>query len=184
MMKLSIVKKMALTAGLLGLVACGGPATETTEVASAPQFDITTLQRAGGEFLRIPAEEVNWVSYPGLAGELGMRQAVLHGDPSQPGLYVIRVRFPPGVMSTPHSHPEDRFAVVLQGTWWTGIGSDFDPANTEPIRPGDAMLHPAGEFHFDGARGEETILQMVGIGPSGKTLAHPDEPDFARHDVR
>jgi hypothetical protein len=31
------------------------------------------------------------------------------------------------------------------------------------------MKHPAGTPHFDGAKDEEVILQLVGIGPSQTT---------------
>ena len=42
--------------------------------------------------------------------------AVLFGDPSKPGPYVIQLRWLPGNMSQPHSHPHDRFFVVISGT--------------------------------------------------------------------
>jgi hypothetical protein len=44
-------------------------------------------------------------------------QAVLFGDPSKPGPYVVRIKGLPGNMSRPHFHPNDRFFVVLSGTW-------------------------------------------------------------------
>ena len=42
-------------------------------------------------------------------------QAVLFGDPSKPGPYVIQLRWFPGNMSRPHFHSTDRFFVVLEG---------------------------------------------------------------------
>jgi hypothetical protein len=27
----------------------------------------------------------------------------------------------------PHFHPNDRYIVVLQGNWWVGSGTKFDP---------------------------------------------------------
>src|ERR1051326_8210032 len=36
-------------------------------------------------------------------------QAVLAGDPSKPGLYVVLNKWLPGNMSRPHWHPNDRF---------------------------------------------------------------------------
>src|SRR5215510_15964957 len=50
-------------------------------------------------------------------------QAVLFGDPSKPGPYVIRIRWLPGNMSRPHFHSTDRFFIVLEGTWWLGTGT-------------------------------------------------------------
>jgi quercetin dioxygenase-like cupin family protein len=48
--------------------------------------------------------------------------AVLYGDPSKPGPYIMRIKWLPGNMSRPHFHPNDRFFVVLAGTWWMGTG--------------------------------------------------------------
>jgi hypothetical protein len=78
-------------------------------------------------------------------------------------------------MTRPHFHPEDRHAVVISGTWYTGEGDTFDPAKTVALKPGSYMKHPAGGHHFDGARDEEVIVQIVGYGPSGTTLISPEE---------
>jgi quercetin dioxygenase-like cupin family protein len=100
----------------------------------------------------------------------GLRQAVLFGDPSKPGLYVIRVRFPPGVMSSPHWHPEARYVSVVKGTWWVGTGPVWDRSATTPLPAGSFAVHQPNKIHFDGAKDEEVIVQIVGIGPSGTVL--------------
>jgi len=126
-------------------------------------------------FVRIKPEEVQWSDW---AGSPGVKTAVIEGDPSKPGLYVIRIKFPPGVMTRNHFHAEDRHAVVLQGTWYTGTGDVFDPAATVPLRAGSYMKHPAGAHHFDGAKDEEVIVQIVGQGPSQTTFLRPSEGNF------
>ena len=40
-------------------------------------------------------------------------QAILFGDPSKPGPYVVRLKWLPGNMSRPHFHPNDRFFAVI-----------------------------------------------------------------------
>ena len=87
------------------------------------------------------------------------------GDPAKPGIYVIRRRFTPGEMTRPHVHDQARFVTVIKGTWWTGEGDTFAPEKTVPIRTGGFMLHPAGLHHFDGAKDEEVIVQIIGMGP-------------------
>jgi hypothetical protein len=87
------------------------------------------------------------------------------GDPEKPGLYVIRRRFKPGEMTRPHVHSEDRLVTVIKGTWWSGEGDVFSPEKTVPIKPGGFMLHPAGLHHYDGAKDEEVIVQIIGRGP-------------------
>jgi quercetin dioxygenase-like cupin family protein len=116
---------------------------------------------AQGQFpvIRTSPEEVRWV--PNTDGS-GVERATMDGDPSKPGLYVIRVKFPPGGMSLNHFHPEDRHVVVIKGTRYAGIGGEFLPDKTIPLKPGAYMKHPANVHHFDGAKEEEVILQIVG----------------------
>ena len=121
-------------------------------------------------FVRLKPEEIEWRES---AGDNGLKFAVLVGDTSKPGLYVIRVKFPPGLMTRPHRHPEDRHAIVVSGTWYTGEGTTFDPDRTVPLGPGSYMMHPANGYHFDGAKAEEVIVQIAGFGPSATVYFDP-----------
>jgi quercetin dioxygenase-like cupin family protein len=123
-------------------------------------------------FVRVKPDQIVWTDMPGFEG---VKFAVIEGDPKKPGIYVIRVKFSPGRMTRPHWHPEDRHATVLSGTWYTGEGDTFDPSKTVALGPGSYMKHPAKAHHFDGAKDEEVVLQIVGYGPSGTTLVHPEE---------
>ena len=102
----------------------------------------------------------------------GVKSAVLYGDPTKPGPYVVRVKWLPGNMSRPHSHPNDRFIVVLSGTWWAGTGEKFDPENTIPMPAGSFVTHFGAKVHYDGAKDEEAILQIHGMGPATTTYVH------------
>jgi quercetin dioxygenase-like cupin family protein len=98
-------------------------------------------------------------------------QAVLHGDPNKPGLYIVVNRFKPGNMSRPHFHPNDRFITVLKGTWWVGTGTKFDPNATVPVPVGGFVTHYGKQVHYDGAKNEEVMLLIVGDGPATRTDA-------------
>lgn len=87
------------------------------------------------------------------------------GDPAKPGIYVYRNRFRPGAMSRPHFHDQDRYITVIAGTWWTGEGDKFEPEKTVAVKAGGFMWHPAGYHHYDGAKDEEVIVQIMGMGP-------------------
>ncbi len=114
---------------------------------------------------KLPAD-FKWsdsTAYPGL------KSAVLYGDPSKPGPYVVRNRFLPGSFSRPHFHPNDRFIVVVSGTWWVGTGEKFDPDSTKPMPAGSFVAHYGGKVHYDGAKNEECELIIYGIGPATST---------------
>ena len=135
---------------------------------------------ATSDFRRITPDGVQWVTMAGEAGRVGMQQAIIYGDPTKPGLYIVRNKFPPGVMSTPHAHSDDRIGIVLKGTWWTGTGPTMDVPHTVAVGTGGTMIHPKGEVHYDGARDEEVIVQIVGFGPTAKTPVTPGGPDFVK----
>jgi hypothetical protein len=92
--------------------------------------------------------------------------AVLQGDPSQPGLYVVLTRWHKGNNSRPHSHPNNRYITVLSGTWWVGTGANYDPAGMVPMKTGTHVVHYGNELHYDGAKDEDCTLLIVGMGPA------------------
>ncbi len=112
-------------------------------------------------------ENIKWVK--NAAGT--QETAVLFGDPNKAGPYVIRLRWLPGNMSRPHFHPNDRFFVVVSGTWWVGSGEKYDPESTVPAGPGSYILHKAGAIHYDGAKKEPAVIQVWGMGPNASTPA-------------
>jgi hypothetical protein len=101
----------------------------------------------------------------------GAETAVLVGDPSKPGLYVVLQKWLPHNNSRPHFHPNDRYITVISGTWWVNTGPNYDPAGFKPVPAGSFVVHSAKEIHYDGAKDEECVLQIVGMGPATSTPA-------------
>lgn len=98
-------------------------------------------------------------------------QAILHGDPSKDGIYVNINKFKPGASSRPHFHPNDRYIMVLKGTWWVGTGSKHDMGNTVAMPAGTFVTHFGKQVHYDGAKDEEVTVLIVGMGPATSTQA-------------
>src|ERR1700735_1553679 len=96
---------------------------------------------------------------------------ILAGDPAKEGLYVELVKWHAHHMSHPHFHPNDRFITVISGTWWVGTGTKFDPDSTVPLPPGSYVRHFGKQVHYDGAKDEDTVLEIVGEGPATSTPA-------------
>ena len=135
-----------------------------------------SLTLAQSPVVRITPEQLKWVPEP---EGLGFQTAIVEGDPAKAGLYIIQVNFPPYVMSRPHFHGETRYATVIKGTWYTGEGDTFSPDKTVGLKPGSFMKHPADTRHYDGAKGEEVILQLMGMGPSKTTKVDPNRGLFS-----
>jgi hypothetical protein len=111
-------------------------------------------------------DKIPWTDNAG-----GASQAVLVGDPSKPGLYIVLTKWHPHHMSHPHFHPNDRFITVISGTWYVGTGSKYDPDSTTPIPAGSFVTHYGKQIHYDGAKDEEVTLEIVGMGPATSTPA-------------
>jgi hypothetical protein len=113
-------------------------------------------------------DQIQWKDNP----NGGNANAVLVGDPSKPGLYVVLNKWKAGNhFSLPHFHPNDRFITVLSGTWWVGSGTKYDPDNTVPMPAGTFVTHFGKQVHFDGAKDVDAVLMIVGEGPATSTPA-------------
>ena len=75
-------------------------------------------------FRAVLPEDIEWKPFP--AFPPSARLAVVVGDPTEPGPYVIRVKLPAGVKLMPHVHPEDRVYTVISGVFYIGLGEHFD----------------------------------------------------------
>jgi len=129
----------------------------------APLLVVLGVTAAEGDGFRvIKAEDIQWKESTELPG---LSTAVLAGDPSKPGPYVIRGRFAPGLINPPHTHDQDRYIVVISGTWYAGIGDKIEPDKMQPLPAGTLMVHPAGGAHYDGSKEGEVIVQITGVGP-------------------
>jgi quercetin dioxygenase-like cupin family protein len=126
-------------------------------------------------------DQIKW----GTPNAEGVQNAVLMGDPSKPGLYLQRTKWLKGNhFSRPHFHPNDRFITVLDGTWWMGSGTNFDPDNSMPLPAGTFVTHFGKEVHWDGAKTEDASLLIFGEGPGTSTRVEPTAGKFSGLDPK
>jgi quercetin dioxygenase-like cupin family protein len=111
----------------------------------------------------IEPDKVQWQKDPA-GGRLEFATVV--GDRSKPGLYIQLVRWPPHTIYKAHSHPDDRYAVVLKGTFYHGFGENFDESKLEARPEGTFFTEPKRVRHFGVTKDEGAILYFVGTGPS------------------
>ena len=106
----------------------------------------------------------------------GATSVVVFGDPSKPGIYIVRNTFAPGRGSRPHFHNQDRYVTVIKGTWWVALGPEsdvYDPTKMIAMKPGSFVFHPANGHHYDGAKDEEAVVEITGVGPVTTTQLTP-----------
>jgi len=115
--------------------------------------------------IKLP-DQIKWTGNPEVS-----EQAILYGDPSKPGLYIVLTKWHPHHMSRPHFHPNDRFITVLSGTWWVGTGTKYDPDSTVAIPAGSFVTHFGKQIHYDGAKDGDALLEILGEGPATSTPA-------------
>ncbi len=134
-----------------------------------------THQPGEEDFRAIRSEEIEWKSFP--AFPRAARLAVLVGDPTKAGPYVIRVKLPGGTRMMPHRHPEDRIYTVISGVFYIGLGEQFDEESLSAYSPGSVVVLPGGQAHFHWAKSGEYITQVMAIGPLGLAYIDPrDDP--------
>jgi hypothetical protein len=111
-------------------------------------------------------ENIKWVENE----RAGNAQAVIAGDPSKPGLYVVLTKWLAGNISAARiSIRTTASSPCIKGTWWVGSGPNFDTQATVPLRPARVVTHYGKQVHYDGAKDEDAVLTIVGEGPATST---------------
>jgi quercetin dioxygenase-like cupin family protein len=110
----------------------------------------------------------------------GARMAVLEGDPTKEGPFVVRFQFPAGYHVPPHTHPKTERVTVISGTLYLATDEALDRSSAKELPAGSFGYWPAGMKHTAWSEGE-TVIQLHGIGPWQITYLNPaDDPRNAR----
>jgi len=117
--------------------------------------------------------EMKWEARGALARG-GIEESNLVGDPSKPGPYTIRLKFPPGYKLPPHTHPDAREVTILSGTLYTAYWDGTKTTTLKELPVGSFYTEPSNIIHVVEAR-EPTMIQVSGIGPSGRRFVNPDD---------
>jgi quercetin dioxygenase-like cupin family protein len=119
-------------------------------------------------------DEMQWKDIASLPP--GAKLAVLHGDPTKPGTFTMRLRFPGGYQIPPHTHPADENVTVISGRFYIGHGERFDKSAVREIPEGGYVSMPTNMTHFAYVD-DDTEVQLHGQGPWGIKYVNPaDDP--------
>lgn len=161
----TLVVAVCVTAGAVAALA-QPPAKSAARPAAQP---------AAAAHPMMNAADLKWGPGPD-AFNPGVQMAVVDGDPSKPGPFVLRAKFPDGFKVMPHWHPTDESLTILSGTLMAGMGDKWDEASMKTFTTGGFARMPKKTPHYVQAKGE-TVIQVHAMGPFVLTYVNPkDDP--------
>ena len=123
----------------------------------------------------VNADQIEWGAAPA-ALPPGAQFAVVSGDPSSDGPYVIRLKMPASYRIPAHNHPTAEYVTVLSGEFHIGMGDKLDTKHGIELRSGGFAEAAAKMNHYAWTTAE-TVVQVHGEGPFAITYVNPaDDP--------
>ncbi len=110
----------------------------------------------------------------------GAEIAVLTGDPSKDGFYVLRLRMPENYRIPAHHHPTAENVTILSGDFHAGMGDTLDQQKGKSFAPGGFISVPPGMNHFAWTS-EPTVIQVDGTGPFVIVYVNPEDDPSKAH---
>jgi quercetin dioxygenase-like cupin family protein len=136
------------------------------------------LVAASAASAQVNTSDLKWGPAPA-AFPKGAEMAVLHGDPTKAGPFVIRLKMPAKYMIPAHHHPTDEVVTIISGDMSLGMGDKLDMAKSATLRAGGFAVAPANMNHYawSSAGG---VVQVSADGPFAMTYVNPAD-DPSRH---
>lgn len=106
-------------------------------------------------------EPLKWKAMPHSAG----KYTVLAGDPSKPGLFVIRVKFPANYLIYPHYHSHAEYDTVIAGSCYIAYGTQLKKQTGTLTTPGTFVAIPPNLPHYGWTGPQGAVIQLSGMGP-------------------
>lgn len=123
----------------------------------------------------VNARKVKWSAAPPALPK-GAQVAVLHGDPSSSGPYVLLLSMPTRYKIPFHWHTHDQNMTVISGTLFVASTETFDRKIAVPVRAGGFVHVPAQAQQFSFTKGK-TVVEIQGTGPYDVKYTNPkDDP--------
>jgi anti-sigma factor ChrR (cupin superfamily) len=123
----------------------------------------------------VNAADLKWGPAPAVL-QKGAEVAILSGDPSKEGPYVLRLKMPKGYKIEAHNHPTTESVTVISGNFHIRMGDKLDEKKGMELTAGAYGEAPAKMNHFAWAS-SDTVVQVHGQGPFSLTYVNPaDDP--------
>lgn len=169
-----MARRIAIAAAVL-LTMPGCEKANTRSEVNQPQPSQQADAAAKPAHMIVTADQVTWAAGPpSLAA--GAQAAMLHGDPTQEGVFVMRLKLPAGFRIAPHTHPKPEIVTVISGAFNVGMGDVADKARAQQLPAGSFFAFDPGMAHYAHVE-EETVVQISSTGPWAITYINPaDDP--------
>ena len=129
----------------------------------------------GGAQAQVNSQALKWGPAPPIFAK-GAQMAVLSGDPSKSGEFVIRLKVPAGYKFAAHHHPTDEYVTVMEGDFSLGMGDKLDQTKGASLASGGFAKAPANMNHYAWSNGG-AVIQVSAEGPFAMTYVNPvDDP--------
>lgn len=132
-----------------------------------------TAIAAGPDHLIIDVDQMKFGPVPPVLPQ-GAEIAVLSGDPTKKGHFVIAIRGPQGYKVPPHWHSTDEHVTVITGSFTMGMGDNSDAGNGATLTPG-GYARMAARMHHWATAGAPFLIQVEAMGPFDIHYVHPED---------
>jgi quercetin dioxygenase-like cupin family protein len=144
-----------------------------------PQVRLSAEDTQSADMRLYPPTIIEWKEGPASLPP-GAKMALLEGDPTKEGPFVMRLQFPDGYHVPAHTHPKTERVTVISGTGYLAAGETLDRNSAKKLPAGSFGYWPAGMKHAAWFEGE-TVIQLHGVGPWQINYVNPaDDPRKAK----
>lgn len=120
--------------------------------------------------------DVKWRNGPNTLPP-GLQMAIIEGNPQEEGPFTVRFKIPANYTLAPHTNPGVSHVTVLSGKMNIGTGEKFNQDNAKSLNAGSFIVVQPGTPNYSWTDGQETVLQVHGIGPWDTQYLNPqDDP--------
>ncbi|MFL6736845.1 MAG: cupin domain-containing protein [Sphingomonas sp.] len=115
--------------------------------------------------------ELKWMNAPP-ALPPGVQMAVVSGDPTKSGRFVIQLKMPYNYAVPAHWHPTDEKVTLVSGKLAYGMSDRLDKGKAQALAQGSSVVMKAKHNHWV-FTGDGATVEVTAIGPFQITYVDP-----------
>ncbi|MFI4952318.1 MAG: cupin domain-containing protein [Burkholderiales bacterium] len=128
----------------------------------------------------VNAKNFQWAAAPPALPK-GAKVAVLYGDPSSNGPYVLLLSMPSKYKLPFHWHSQAQYMTVISGTLYVASTETYDKKIAHAVKAGGFVYVPPQGQQFAFTKGK-TVVEVQGVGPYDIKYTNPkDDPLNGTH---